>query len=191
MSRVGKSPILIPQYTNVEISSNIKKIKVQGLYGTLVETIPNEVYIKKIQVLSPELGKNAGEILYIFEKASTQSSREKAGLTRTLISNMVVGVSQQFCYKLQMVGVGYKGAILKNTLLLNVGFSHPVSIIIPDSIHVVVENNTSIILRGINKATLSFFASKVRSIRPPEPYKGKGIRYDQEYILRKAGKSNK
>ena len=124
-------------------------------------------------------------------KENTRKSKALHGLYRTLINNMVVGVSEQFQKTLILVGVGYRANVQGKSLILNLGYSHPVNIIIPDVISVEVVQNTTINIKSCNKETLGLFAAKVRSWRPPEPYKGKGILYQGEIVLRKAGKSGK
>ena len=127
----------------------------------------------------------------IDKKIETRIARQKCGLTRALINNMVIGVSEKFERRLQMIGVGYRSAVSGNSLTLNVGFSHPVVFEAPKDIEIKVEANTNIIISGPDKEKVGLLASQIRAVRPPEPYKGKGIRYLDEYVLRKAGKSGK
>lgn len=178
MSRIGKLPITIPN--NVAVNSNNSEIIVKGQFGTLTTKLPNVINI--IQ--------NNG-ILTISLKESTKNVRALHGLYRTLINNMVIGVSEQFTTVLTLKGVGYRAVVQDNQIILNLGYSHPVKIQIPEEISVEVAQNTIITLKSCNKEKLGLFASNVRSWRQPEPYKGKGILYENEQIIRKAGKSAK
>lgn len=178
MSRIGKLPITIPK--NVDINYNNSEIIVKGQYGTLQTKIPNVINI--IQ--------NEG-MLSIGLNEQTRNVKALHGLYRTLINNMVIGVSEQFTIVLILKGVGYRAAVQGKEIILNLGYSHPVKIQIPDDISVEVIQNTTINLKSCNKEHLGLFASNIRSWRQPEPYKGKGILYENEQILRKAGKSAK
>ena len=178
MSRIGKLPINIP--TTVTVTNNGKNLIVKGKFGTLQRTIPETIEVENID------GK-----LIVSLKNNTRTNKAFHGLYRTLINNMFIGVSEQFVITLMLQGVGYRASIEKNSLVLNLGFSHLVNIIIPDGITVEVIQNTTIIIKSCDKEQLGLFAAKVRSWRPPEPYKGKGILNKGEQILRKAGKSGK
>jgi len=178
MSRIGKLPITIPK--NVDINYNNSEIIVKGQFGTLQTKIPNVINI--IQ--------NEG-MLNISLNEQTRNVKALHGLYRTLINNMVIGVSEQFTIVLILKGVGYRAAVQDKEIILNLGYSHPVKIQIPEDISVEVTQNTTITLKSCNKEHLGLFASNVRSWRQPEPYKGKGILYQNEQILRKAGKSAK
>ena len=178
MSRIGKLPIKIP--ANVNIKCNELDITVTGKFGTLQNTIPNVLKMEQ----------NEG-ILIVSLINETRTGRALHGLYRTLINNMVIGVSEQFTVTLNLIGVGYRASIQKNSLILNLGYSHPVEIKIPDGISVNVIQNTTLNLKGCDKESLGLFASNIRSWRPPEPYKGKGIIYEGEIVKRKAGKSGK
>ena len=178
MSRIGKLPIKIP--ANVEVSYNEAAIIVKGQFGTLEKTIPNIIQIEQ----------NAND-LTVKLKNQTRSNRALHGLYRTLISNMVIGVSEQFKVTLNLRGVGYRASVQGSSLVLSLGYSHPVTMDIPNDISVEVVQNTTVHLKGCNKENLGLFASNVRSWRPPEPYKGKGIIYEGEIVQRKAGKSGK
>ena len=178
MSRIGKLPIKIPE--NVEIICNGPEITVKGKFGTLQNTIPETLGIEQ---------KNGNLIVNL--KNETRITRALHGLYRSLINNMVIGVSEQFQLTLNLQGVGYRAAIQGNFIILNLGYSHPVKVEIPDGISVEVVKNTTINLKACNKEQLGLFASNLRSWRPPEPYKGKGIIYKGEIIKRKAGKSGK
>ena len=178
MSRIGKLPIKIP--TNVDVSCTGAQIIIKGKFGTLQNTIPNVIGIKQ----------NNGNLI-VTVKNQTRPTRALHGLYRTLIYNMVVGVSERFKVTLLLQGVGYRAIVQEKFIVLNLGYSHPVKIPIPEGISVEVVQNTTINLKGCNKEHLGLFASKIRSWRSPEPYKGKGILYKGEVINRKAGKSGK
>ena len=174
MSRIGKLPIKIPE--NVNVTCNGSKINVKGQFGTLKSKIP------KVLCLN-----NNNGILVVELKEDTRTNRALHGLYRSLINNMVIGVSQQFKQTLKLQGVGYRAILQGKEIILNLGFSHSVNILIPDEINVEVIQNTIINLTACNKESLGLFASKIRSWRIPEPYKGKGIIYEGEVIQRKSG----
>ena len=178
MSRIGKLPIKIP--SDVEIVCNKSEITVKGKFGTLNNKIPDNL----------EIQQKDGTLIVVL-KNKTRKGNALHGLHRTLISNMVVGVSEQFELNLQLIGVGYRANVQGKLLVLNLGYSHTVDLEIPDAISVEVTNNTNIKIKSYDKALLGLFAAQVRSWRPPEPYKGKGIKYEDEIIQRKAGKSGK
>ena len=178
MSRIGKLPIKVP--TDVDVTCNGLDITVKGKFGILQNTIPDVLAIEE----------NDG-ILIVSVKNQTRNSRALHGLYRTLINNMVTGVSEQFHVTLNLQGVGYRAAVQGQNIVLNLGYSHPVEMQIPDGISIEVVKNTTINLKGCNKESLGLFAAKIRSWRPPEPYKGKGILYKGEVVQRKAGKSGK
>ena len=178
MSRIGKLPIKIP--TTVDVTNNNSLLKVKGKFGTLERTIPEILGIEQ----------NDGTLIVKLKK-ETHVNKALHGLYRTLINNMLIGVSEQFLITLTLQGVGYRASVQGKSLVLNLGFSHPVNIDIPDGITVEVVQNTTINIKACDKEQLGLFASKVRAWRPPEPYKGKGILYQGEQILRKAGKSGK
>jgi large subunit ribosomal protein L6 len=178
MSRIGKLPIKIP--TTVDVTNNNSILKIKGKFGTLERIIPEIIGVEQTD------GK-----LIVSLKTETRANKALHGLYRTLINNMVIGVSEQFLIILVLQGVGYRATVQGKSLILNLGFSHPVNIEIPDSITVEVVQNTTINIKACDKEQLGLFAAKVRSWRPPEPYKGKGILYKGEQILRKAGKSGK
>jgi large subunit ribosomal protein L6 len=178
MSRIGKLPIKLPE--NVNIKCTGPQIIVTGKFGTLQNKIPNNLGIQQNE-----------DNLVVQVKNETRTTRALHGLYRTLINNMIIGVSQQFQITLNLKGVGYRASVQGNSLLLNLGYSHPVQIEIPKEITVEVIQNTTLTLKGCDKENLGLFAAKVRSWRPPEPYKGKGIIYQGETIKRKAGKSGK
>jgi large subunit ribosomal protein L6 len=178
MSRIGKLPITIPE--NVDVNYKDSEIIVKGKFGTLQTKIPSVINITQ----------DNGQ-LKVGLKEETRSVRSLHGLYRTLINNMVIGVSEQFDLTLILKGVGYRAVVQGKEIVLNLGYSHPVKIEIPKDISVEVVQNTTINLKSCNKELLGQFASNIRVWRQPEPYKGKGILYKNEQIIRKAGKSGK
>ena len=178
MSRIGKLPITIPE--NVDVKCNQSEITVKGKFGTLQVTLPKTLSI----VQDP--GK-----LQVNLRENTKNVRALHGLYRTLINNMIIGVSEQFDLTLTLKGVGYRAAVQGKDIVLSLGYSHPVKIEIPKDISINVIKNTTINLKSCNKELLGLFAANIRAWRKPEPYKGKGILYKDEQIIRKAGKSAK
>lgn len=178
MSRIGKLPIIIPE--NVNVNCTESEITVKGKFGTLTTHIPEIINIVQ-----------ENDTLKISLKEETKKVRSLHGLYRTLINNMVIGVSKQFDLTLILKGVGYRALVQGNEIVLSLGYSHPVKIEIPKEISVEVVQNTTINLKSCDKELLGLFASKIRAWRQPEPYKGKGIMYKDEQIIRKAGKSGK
>jgi large subunit ribosomal protein L6 len=178
MSRIGKLPITIP--ANVEVNWNGSEMIVKGKFGTLETVIPNTMDIQQNE-----------NILKVGLKDDSKNLRALHGLYRTLINNMIIGVSEQFERTLILKGVGYRAAVQGKEIVLNLGYSHPVTIDIPETVSVEVVQNTTINLKSCDKELLGLFASNIRSWRQPEPYKGKGILYKNEQILRKAGKAGK
>lgn len=176
MSRVGKLPINIPQGVSVSIEDQLLTIK--GPKGTLSHTFPTHVDIEVDQ----------GSLL-IKRFDDTIPSRSLHGLTRALVSNMVVGVSEGFIKGMEIHGTGYRAEVQNNVLVLNLGYSHPIQFILPDGIKATVERQTILRLEGIDRELLGQTAARIRALRPAEPYKGKGIRYTGEYIHRKVGKA--
>ena len=179
MSRVGKQPIAVPSGVDVTIDGST--VRVKGPKGQLEHTVVGDVTVAR-----------EGDDLVVTRADDARSNRSLHGLQRTLISNMVVGVSEGFVKELEIVGVGYRAAAKgPNALELALGFSHPVNINAPDGITFEVPQPTRIIVRGYDKQQVGQVAADIRKIRKPEPYKGKGIRYAGERVLRKAGKSAK
>jgi large subunit ribosomal protein L6 len=178
MSRIGKLPIVIPE--NVDVNWNDSEIVIKGKFGTLQTKIPETIGIQQ-----------DNSILKVSLKSEARNLRSLHGLYRTLINNMVIGVSEQFQLTLILKGVGYRAVVQGKELILNLGYSHPVKINIPDSISAEVVQNTTINLKSCDKELLGLFASNIRAWRRPEPYKGKGILYKDEQIIRKAGKAGK
>ena len=180
MSRIGKLPILIPDGVNVNY--NQSEIIVEGKFGKLQMEIPDIIKV---------IHDNNKINVSINSETRARSVRALHGLYRTLINNMIIGVSEQFQLTLILKGVGYRANVQKEEIILNLGYSHPVKIEIPKNISIEVVKNTTINLKSCDKELLGLFASNIRSWRRPEPYKGKGILYKNEQIIRKAGKSAK
>lgn len=178
MSRLGKLPIPLP--TGVEVSVNNQHIKVKGPKGTLEKTMLEAIDVK---VENKEV--------HVSLKAAFAEMGNFHGLWRQLINNMVVGVTKGFEKELQLIGVGYRAAVKGRVLDLQVGYSHPTELPIPSGIEVKVDKNTIILITGSDKQVVGQFAANIRAYKKPEPYKGKGIRYKDEYVRRKAGKSGK
>ncbi len=178
MSRIGKRPIPVPN--NVTVTITNQQVAVKGPKGELSRVLPNEV-----EVLQEE-----GTLL-VNRRNESRAARQRHGLCRTLVANMVEGVSQGFQRRLEIQGVGYRAQVQGRNLVLSVGYSHPVQIEPPEGVQLAVENNTNVIVSGINKEIVGNIAARIRSVRPPEPYKGKGIRYAGEVVRRKAGKAGK
>ena len=178
MSRIGKLPITIPD--NVDVNWNGSEITVKGKFGTLEIAIPDTIGIE-----------HADNIVKVSLKNDARNLSAMHGLYRTLINNMIIGVSEQFELTLILKGVGYRAAVQGKEIVLSLGYSHPVKIEIPGTISVEVAQNTTINLKSCDKELLGLFAANIRAWRKPEPYKGKGILYKNEQILRKAGKAGK
>ena len=178
MSRIGKLPINVPK--EVDINYTGKKIIVKGKFGTLTQDLPDIIDIHQ-----------ENESLNVKLINDTKKVRALHGLYRTLINNMIIGVSEQFDLTLILKGVGYRAVVQGKEIILNLGYSHPVNIQIPEEISVEVVKNTTVNLKSCDKELLGLFAANIRSWRQPEPYKGKGILYKDEQIIRKAGKSAK
>lgn len=178
MSRIGKKPVTLPQGVTATVNEN--NITVQGPKGSLEFKFNNEL---SISINEQEL---------IVERPSDSKQHKMIhGTTRAIINNMVVGVSEGFIKKLQLVGVGYRASMQGAKLVLAVGYSHPVEMEVPQGLTVEVPKNTLINVSGIDKQLVGEFAANIRTVRPPEPYLGKGIRYVDEYVRRKEGKTAK
>lgn len=175
MSRVAKNPVAIPK--GVEIRLSDSDISVKGSLGQLTMGVHPRVQIQQ-----------ADDVLTFAAKDGAQTSRALAGTARTLVYNMVVGVSQGFERKLQLVGVGYRAQAQGKKLNLTLGFSHPVEYAMPEGVAVETPSQTEVVLRAANKQLLGQVASEIRAFRPPEPYKGKGVRYADEVVRRKEAK---
>ena len=178
MSRIGKAPISVPD--KVSVSLNGLAVTVKGPKGELSRTLPEGVSVAQ-----------DGNTIVVSPTSSNRRSRERHGLCRTLVANMVEGVSQGFTRKLEIVGVGYRAALQGKKLVVSAGYSHQVEMDPPAGITFAVDGNTTVLVSGADKEVVGNEAAKVRAIRPPEPYKGKGIKYEGEKILRKAGKTGK
>ena len=178
MSRIGKSPIPIPD--KVSVSLDGLAVTVKGPKGELKRTLPDGVSVNQVE-----------NTIVVAPTSEKRLSRERHGLCRTLVANMIEGVSNGYSKKLEIVGVGSRAQVKGKTLVVSAGYSHPVEVQAPEGITFAVENNTNVTVSGTNKELVGNEAAKIRAIRPPEPYKGKGIKYAGERILRKAGKSGK
>ena len=176
MSRVGKKPIPIPK--DVKVALNNEKLVVKGPKGELNRTMPPELSVKV----------DADQVS-IQTQNDSQKVKALFGLFRTLVANMVKGVSEGFERVLEIQGVGYRAEVQDNQLILNLGFSHPVPFQLPEGVSAQVDRQTRVILKGIDRDLLGLTAARIRRFRPPEPYKGKGIRYQEEKIRRKVGKT--
>ena len=179
MSRIGKMPIAIPAGVTVEVAEN-NKVTVKGPKGTL----------ERVMVPDMEIKVEGAEVVV---SRPNDSKRNKSfhGLTRTLINNMIIGVTNGYEKVLEINGVGYRAAKQGKKLTLNLGYSHPVDMEDPEGIETVVEGQNKIIVKGIDKEKVGQYAAEIRDLRRPEPYKGKGIKYDYEVIRRKVGKTGK
>ncbi len=176
MSRIGRKPIQIPKGVTVIVKDGI--VSVKGPKGELKEKIHPDVSaeVKDQQVL-------------LTRKSDENKNRALHGLWRALIQNMIVGVTDGFSRKLEIVGVGYRAEMKGAHLNLLLGYSHPILFTAPDGIKIEAPTQTSILISGVHKQLVGLVAAKIRSFRPPEPYKGKGVKYEGEYIRRKAGKA--
>lgn len=185
MSRIGKKEIVLPDGVEVTVSipdenPDETTVVVKGRNGTLKRVIPSKVQILQVD-----------NRLVVKPYGSSREARAMHGLYRTLIANMVLGVHDNFTIDLNLVGVGYRSQLSKEKISLSLGFSHEIDLLIPEGISVNVNNNTEISISGMEKEGVGLFASKIRAIRPPEPYNGKGVFYKGEVITRKAGKVGK
>lgn len=178
MSRIGKKPIEIP--AGVTVTLNEQTVNVKGPKGELTNTFNPDMAIKI-----------EDNIITVTRPSDAKEHRSIHGTTRSLIANMVEGVSKGFEKTLELVGVGYRAQKQGNKLVLNVGYSHPVEFDPDEGVEVEVPVNTKVIVKGYNKEKVGALASNIRAVRPPEPYKGKGIRYEGEIVRRKEGKTGK
>jgi large subunit ribosomal protein L6 len=177
MSRIGRLPIPVPNTVQLELGDS-NYVRVKGPKGQLERQLPEAMILER-----------EGEQITVKRPSDQREHRALHGLTRTLLSNMVVGVTTGFRKDLEIVGVGYRAAKDGNTLVLQVGFSHPVRLDPPDGISYAVEGTNRVAVQGIDKELVGEMAAQIRRIRKPEPYKGKGIRYAGEQVRRKAGKA--
>lgn len=179
MSRIGKMPVVVPAGVTIDLAEN-NVLTVKGPKGTLSRTLPAEMNI------SVEEG-----AVVVTRPSDLKKMKSLHGLTRTLINNMVEGVTKGFEKKLEVNGVGYRASKAGKTLTLNLGYSHPVTMEDPEGIETALEGQNIIFVRGINKEKVGQYAAEIRAKRAPEPYKGKGIKYATETIRRKVGKTGK
>ena len=179
MSRVGKKIIEVPANVTVEVKAeNI--VTVKGPKGELTRQFHQDMKIEQ-----------EGNTVSVVRPSESKEHRTNHGTTRALLANMVTGVSEGFTRSLELIGVGYRASLQGNKLVLNVGYSHPVEFTPEEGLEVEVPSNTKIIVKGISKERVGALASNIRDVRPPEPYKGKGIRYHGEVVRRKEGKTGK
>lgn len=178
MSRIGKQPIPIPKAVTINIDG--QTVNVKGPKGELTQELPPEIKFEQ-----------EGEEIVVTRRNESRNARQRHGLVRTLIANMVEGVSNGYQKKLEIQGVGYRASLQGQKLVMALGYSHPVEFEPPAGIQFAVEGNTNVTVTGIDKALVGNTAATVRAARPPEPYKGKGVRYAGEQVRRKAGKAGK
>ena len=177
MSRIGRMPIQVPAGVTVTIGEG-NAVTVKGPLGTLTDNLSPRMIIAQ-----------EGNVITVSRPTDEKEDRSLHGLTRTLLNNMVVGVSQGYSKQLEIIGVGYRVVQQGKTLTFNLGFSHPITFTETDSIKFEVPNPNTVIVKGIDKQAVGQMAAVIRSKRPPEPYHGKGVRYTDEYVRRKAGKT--
>jgi large subunit ribosomal protein L6 len=178
MSRYGKTPIALPKGVEVKMAQG--QVKVKGPKGELSLPVKQGISFKI-----------EGDKVLVHSEEKAALPKAMHGLFRSLVQNMIIGVSKGFEKKLSLVGVGYRAAVQGSQLDLQLGFSHPTKVAIPKGVNVSVDKSVTIIVQGIDKQMVGQFAATVRSLRSPEPYKGKGIRYEDEYVRKKAGKAAK
>ena len=176
MSRIGKAPIPVP--SGVDVTLDPPRVRVKGPKGTLERTLPREISVTR-----------DGDELVVTRPSDSGEHRSLHGLTRTLVANLITGVTAEFTKNLEIHGVGYRVALKGRDLELSLGYSHPVVYPAPDGITFEVPSPTRITVRGADKELVGQVAAELRAVRPPEPYKGKGIRYVGEQVRRKAGKT--
>jgi large subunit ribosomal protein L6 len=176
MSRIGKKPIQVPD--KIKIIYSERQLTIQGAKGSLSRTI------------HPDLDLNIeNNVIDVLLKSQDRKVKALQGLTRSLVDNMVVGVSKGFERTLEINGIGYRAEAKGNSIIFNLGFSHPIDFVLPEGISAEVDKNNTVKLTGIDKEKLGHVAASIRRLRPPEPYKGKGIKYSEEKIQKKAGKT--
>lgn len=179
MSRIGIRPIPVPSGVTVDIGSN-NAVKVKGPKGQLDQNLT-----PRLQLIQED------GVVRVVRENDDRELKALHGLTRSLLNNMVVGVTDGYTKTLEIQGVGYRASLQGKNLVLNVGYSHPVTLVPPEGITYQVEGNNRVMVSGINKQVVGEEAARIRGTRPPEPYKGKGIRYAGEFVRRKAGKAGK
>ena len=175
MSRIGKKPVVLPTGVTAKIDGQL--VAVKGAKGELRFTVPQDVEVS--------FGDNA---VSVKPRSETKRAQAMWGMSRSMISNLVTGVSKGFERKLEITGVGYKAAVQGKKLVLSLGYSHDIDFPIPDGIAIVAPRPTELLISGIDKREVGQVASEIRGFRPPEPYKGKGVKYAGEFIFRKEGK---
>ena len=179
MSRIGRMPIAVPAGVTVDVAEN-NKVTVKGPKGTLERVLPMGIEVKV-----------DGAVINVTRPDDSKKMKSLHGLTRTLVNNMVVGVTEGYSKKLEVNGVGYRAQKNGKVMTLSLGYSHPVEMTDPEGIEVEVPDQSTIIVKGIDKEKVGQYAAEIRSKREPEPYKGKGIKYADEVIRRKVGKTGK
>jgi large subunit ribosomal protein L6 len=179
MSRIGKNPVTIPAGVTVTVAEG-NVVTVKGPKGALTQTFNAELGIAV-----------EGNTVIVTRPSDDKNHRALHGLTRTLINNMVIGVSEGFTKSLTIIGTGYRAAVSGGKLVLTLGFSHPVEMLPPEGVTVEAPSQTNIIVRGADKQAVGQFAAEIRGVRAPEPYHGKGVRYEGEYVALKEGKAGK
>lgn len=179
MSRVGKKPIEVPAGVTVTVAED-NTVTVKGPKGELTRSFNKDIKIEQ-----------EGNVITLSRPSESKEHRTIHGTTRALLANMVTGVSEGFSRSLELIGVGYRAQLQGKKLVLNVGYSHPVEFTPEEGLEVEVPSNTKVVVKGISKERVGALASNIRDVRPPEPYKGKGIRYEGEYVRRKEGKTGK
>ncbi len=178
MSRIGRMPISVPE--KVSVTLNDGAVQVKGPRGELAHAVPNGILVVQ-----------QGDELIVERESEQKMYKALHGLTRSLVNNMVVGVTAGFTRTLDITGVGYRASMANGRLTMALGYSHPIEIIAPNGITFTLEGQTRIVIGGIDKQQVGEVAAQIRRLRPPEPYKGKGIRYSDEVVRRKAGKAGK
>ena len=178
MSRIGNKPVVIPAGVTIDLKDNT--VTVKGPKGVLSYTFNQNI----------TLVQNEGEVVFT-RPDDTKENKTIHGTTRAVFNNMVVGVTEGFQRELELIGVGYRAQLQGKKLVLNVGYSHPVEFTPEEGIEIEVPSNTKVIVKGYDKQKVGELAANIRGVRPPEPYKGKGIRYTDEYVRRKEGKTGK
>ena len=176
MSRIGKQPVVLPAGISAKVADGVVTLK--GTKGELTQKVPETVTVVQ-----------EGTALNITRKGDDKQSRADHGTIRALLQNMVVGLKSGYSRELEIQGVGFKASIVGNKLTMNVGYSHPVEYVVPEGVSVAVVDGTQLKVSGIDKQLVGQVSARIRSFRPPEPYKGKGVRYKDERVRRKAGKT--
>ena len=184
MSRIGKNPVTVPE--GVELTVEGQDVKAKGKLGELTVSVHDEVSVQLEDVANDD--GQSSKVVVFTPRSNSRFARQIWPTMRTLVNNMVIGVSQGYSKKLEIQGVGYRATLKGKTLVMTLGFSHEVRFDVPDGIELKVPSQTEIEVSGIDKQKVGQTAAKIRGFKPPEPYKGKGIRYADEYVVRKEGK---